>query len=160
MKYHKTNQKEIAKFFKKKKDSDDESEEKEEEQEKRTERKEHELPKSDVFAIVEPLSTVVGEIGKFILTPETFPIHPAIVAFGKRRTGKTFTLRWWLYNGFRDIPFGCVFTNTSINGFWQVKLFNVVQSCTEVEGRTHKRVFCCTRFLCGYCEQTIPRPSD
>ena len=161
MKYHKTTQKEVHKFFKKDKDKDEsDDDDKKNDQEKRTDRESHELPVGPMFQIFEPLDTVVGPIGKFILTEDTFPIHPAMAFFGKRRTGKTYTLRWWMYNCFRNIPFGVCFTNTRINGFWQVKLFNVVQSCTEVEGRTHKRVFCCTRFLCGYCEQTIPRPSD
>jgi hypothetical protein len=117
MKYHRTTQKDVSKFFKKNKDEDDESTD--DENEKRTEKTANELPKGDMFKIVEPIETVVGEIGKFILNEDTFPIHPAMAFFGKRRTGKTFTLRWWMYNCFRKIPFGVCFTNTSINGFWQ-----------------------------------------
>lgn len=117
MKYHKTTQKEVAKFFKK--DKEDDSSKEDDDLEKRTPREEHELPKGPMFQIVDPIPTIIGDIGKFILTPDTFPIHPACCLFGKRRTGKTFTLRWWMYNCFRDVPFGVVFTNTRINGFWQ-----------------------------------------
>lgn len=71
------------------------------------------------FAIVEPIDTIVGPIGKFIMEPENFPVHPSVILFGKRRTGKTFTLRDIMYHCFRDIPFGICMTGTSYNGFWQ-----------------------------------------
>lgn len=82
------------------------------------------------FAIVEPINvvlppspehseTITIPIGKFIMERSSFPVSPSMVLFGKRRTGKTFSLRWILYNCFRHISFGIVFTNTSINGFWQ-----------------------------------------
>lgn len=71
------------------------------------------------FEIVEPIDTVVGPIGKFIMEPQNFPMHPSVILFGKRRTGKTFTLRDIMYNCFRDIPFGICMSGTSYNGFWQ-----------------------------------------
>lgn len=71
------------------------------------------------FAIVDPIDTIVGPIGKFIMEPENFPMHPSVILFGKRRTGKTFTLRDIMYHCFRDIPFGICMTGTSYNGFWQ-----------------------------------------
>lgn len=71
------------------------------------------------FAIVDPIDTCLGPIGKFNLDEDVLPRHAAIGAFGKRRTGKTFWGRWLFYNSLRHIPFGVVFTNTTINGFWQ-----------------------------------------
>lgn len=124
--FHKTDQKTVNKFFNKKQENDDESDEEDGEQakekekkfDKRAPREEHELPKGPMFQIEEALHTVCGDIGKFIMIPDAFPIHPSCAFFGKRRTGKTYTLRWWMYNCFRHIPFGVVFTNTKINGFW------------------------------------------
>lgn len=71
------------------------------------------------FAVVEPIDTVVGPIGKFIMEPDNFPTNPSVILFGKRRTGKTFTLRDIMYHCFRDIPFGICMSGTSYNGFWQ-----------------------------------------
>lgn len=73
------------------------------------------------FAIVEPIVTGIGQIGKWNLDEDVLPLHPTIAAFGKRRTGKTFSGRWVFYKQIykRKIPFGVVFTDTSINGFWQ-----------------------------------------
>jgi hypothetical protein len=42
-----------------------------------------------------------------------------IGAFGKRREGKSFFLRWVLYHLRTKIPRIYVFTNTRLNGFWQ-----------------------------------------
>lgn len=72
-----------------------------------------------VYSLVEPIDTCVGPIGKFPMVPEGMPLHPAIVAFGKRRTGKTYTTRWMFFNCFKKIPFGIVITRTKVNGFWQ-----------------------------------------
>lgn len=121
MKYHKTCQKDVSKFMspaKKsiepaKKDSKDDTEE--EKQEDFSDPGEI----SPFFAVINPIPTCVGDIGEFQLIPGIFPVHAAVALFGKRRTGKSFTLRWWMYNCFRHIPFGVVFTNTKINGFWQ-----------------------------------------
>lgn len=71
------------------------------------------------FEIIEPIDTLVGPIGKFIMEPENFPLHPSVILYGKRRTGKTFTLRDIMYHCFRDIPFGICMSGTSYNGFWQ-----------------------------------------
>ena len=65
MKYHKTTQKEVAKFFKK--DKEDDSSKEDDDLEKRTPREEHELPKGPMFQIVDPIPTIIGDIGKFIL---------------------------------------------------------------------------------------------
>lgn len=80
-----------------------------------------------VFSLIDPIPTVVGPIGRFPAVPEAFPLHPAIVAFGKRRTGKTFTTRDIFYHCFQDIPFGIVLTRTKMNGFWQVSLIFLVE---------------------------------
>lgn len=71
------------------------------------------------FAIIDPIQTRLGPIGKWIPDLEHLPKSPSIVAFGKRRTGKSFSCRWILYNCFRHIPFGIVCSHTSFDGFWQ-----------------------------------------
>lgn len=71
------------------------------------------------FEIIDPIQTAAGSIGKWIPDIQHLPKSPSIVAFGKRRTGKSFSLRWIMYNCFRHIPFGCVFSHTSFDGFWQ-----------------------------------------
>lgn len=71
------------------------------------------------FAIINPIPSIVGPLGEFQCIPENFPLHPAIVGFGKRRTGKSYTFRDVLFKAFRDIPFGICMTGTSYNGFWQ-----------------------------------------
>jgi len=82
-------------------------------------KKQKDSPDSDPFAIVDPIDTCVGPIGRWIPDIEHLPKSPSIVFFGKRRTGKSFSGRWILYNCFRHIPFGCVFSHTSFDGFWQ-----------------------------------------
>ena len=61
------------------------------------------------FTVVDPIPSCVGPIGRFQATRDNFPLHPAVVLFGKRRTGKSYTLRDIMYHCFRDIPFGIVF---------------------------------------------------
>ena len=111
----KLTQKKVDKFFKKKKkDNEDESSVEEEDNDKEA------CSKSDaIFGIVNPINTCVGPIGEWQVCPESFPSDPSVILFGKRRTGKTFTLRWILYNCFRHYKFGVVFTRTGINNFWQ-----------------------------------------
>ena len=71
------------------------------------------------FAMVDPIQTPIGPIGQWILSPENLPLHPSILIYGKRRTGKSYTARWILFNCFRDYDFGIVCTGTYYNGFWQ-----------------------------------------
>lgn len=71
------------------------------------------------FAMVEPIQTVVGPVGKFLMQPENFPLHPSVIFYGKRRTGKSFTARDMLAKCFRHIPFGICCSGTAYNGFWQ-----------------------------------------
>jgi hypothetical protein len=62
-----------------------------------------------MFRPQNPIQTCIGPVGEFIASPEYFPNHPSMAVFGKRRTGKTFFLRWLMYHAFRDIPFGMIF---------------------------------------------------
>lgn len=57
-------------------------------------------------------------IRRFIPEEHT-PEYPAWICYGKRRTGKTFFIRWWLWHfrNYYDQIF--CFTETKINGFWQ-----------------------------------------
>lgn len=71
------------------------------------------------YELEEPIPTILGPIGKWQLTPDALPNFPAIGLFGKRRTGKSFSLRNICYNCFRDVPFGVVLSDTAQNGFWQ-----------------------------------------
>lgn len=71
------------------------------------------------FEIVDPIPTVIGDIGRFVPDIQHLPLHPSVIAFGKRRTGKTFTTRDLLFKCFRHIPFGVVFSGTAFSGFWQ-----------------------------------------
>jgi len=119
LKYGQTNQKQVDEFFKQKKKKDEGADA---EQECAPAETPTEVL-GPAFAIVEPIDTIVGPLGKFQIKEENFPWHCALGLFGKRRTGKTFSLRWLLYNAFRRCPFGVVFTNTKINGFWQVSIF-------------------------------------
>lgn len=41
------------------------------------------------------------------------------VLVGKRRSGKSYTLRWMLYHLRHRFPFGIVITGTKLNNFWQ-----------------------------------------
>lgn len=62
------------------------------------------------FALVNPIQTVVGPIGEWVLDIENLPMHPSILIYGKRRTGKSFSARWMLFKCFRDYEFGIVCT--------------------------------------------------
>ena len=77
--------------------------------------KEEEKPKeqkllNNFYSIENPISTCIGEIGEFDPKPEAFPNHPSVGLYGKRRTGKSYTLRCLLYNCFRHVPFGAFHT--------------------------------------------------
>ena len=45
--------------------------------------------------------------------------YPAVMMVGKRRTGKSFFLRWIMEYLKDDYPQGLIFTETRFNGFWQ-----------------------------------------
>lgn len=72
----------------------------------------------ETFAVIDPIDTIVGPIGRFTADIDHFPLHPAIAAFGKRRTGKSFTLRDWFFHAFQHIPFGICMTRTKQSGYW------------------------------------------
>lgn len=115
--YSATNKEKNAKFkekaFRKKEESSEEASS--EEIEMATDVTQLEGP----FAVVDPIDTCIGPIGRFQLVEESFPTHPSVVLFGKRRTGKSFSLRDMLFHCFRDVPFGVVLTRTRQSGFWQ-----------------------------------------
>lgn len=46
------------------------------------------------------------------------PEYPSWIIYGKRRTGKTFFMNWWLWFHKRDYDQVYVFSETLINGFW------------------------------------------
>lgn len=136
LQYGRTTKSEHSKFFKKGAPVDPKHAQKERAKEKTPEPKsgaedssseDFEAPQGEeiddggigLYIPVNPIDTVVGPIGEFLVIPELFPLHPSIAAFGKRRTGKSYSFRWWMYRCFRHIPFGCVFTDTSVNDFWQ-----------------------------------------
>ena len=71
-----------------------------------------------LYELIDPIDTCAGPIGRFPAVPEALPLHPAIVGFGKRRTGKTYTTRDIFFHCLRHLPFGIVITRTKVNGFW------------------------------------------
>lgn len=69
-----------------------------------------------------PLQTSFGPIELFEATEDNIPLHPTIMACGKRRTGKTTSLDNLMEKTMRHIPFGIVMTATKMNGFWQTRV--------------------------------------
>lgn len=69
-----------------------------------------------------PIDTSFGPIEEFEATEENIPLHPTIMACGKRRTGKTTSLDNLMEKTMRHIPFGIVMTSTKMNGFWQTRV--------------------------------------
>jgi hypothetical protein len=53
---------------------------------------------------------------------ENIPMHPSIVSFGKRRSGKSTSVDNFLFHCVQDIPYGIVITRTKSNGFWQTRV--------------------------------------
>jgi hypothetical protein len=51
--------------------------------------------------------------------PELIGNDATCVFFGKRRTGKSFMIRYLLYQKRKVFPYGLVFTKTKFNYFWQ-----------------------------------------
>lgn len=56
-------------------------------------------------------------IRRFIPEEHT-PEFPSWIIYGKRRTGKSFFMRWWFYHMRANYDQVFVFTETAINGFW------------------------------------------
>lgn len=48
--------------------------------------------------------------------------YPSWIAYGKRRTGKTFFMNWWLWHHRNDYDQIYVFSETLINGFWHKRV--------------------------------------
>jgi hypothetical protein len=51
--------------------------------------------------------------------PEMIPDDATCVLFGKRRTGKSFMMRYILWHKRKVYPYGLVFSKTKFNFFWQ-----------------------------------------
>lgn len=68
------------------------------------------------------LQTCCGPIDYFEATEENIPNHPAILAAGKRRTGKSTSLDNLMFQTMQHIPFGMVMSDTTTNGFWQQRV--------------------------------------
>lgn len=59
------------------------------------------------------------EISQWLPWPENIPLHPSIGAFGKRRTGKSTTIKNVAFWAFKTIPFGIILSNTAFAGAWE-----------------------------------------
>jgi hypothetical protein len=119
-KFHATTKSDVEAFMQGKKRKKTRSEEQQQDLlKKNPDRDAQKTAYEGAFEIIDPIETCVGPIGKWIPKLENLPHAPSIAAFGKRRTGKSFTFRWIMYNCFRHIPFGVVFSHTSFNGYWQ-----------------------------------------
>lgn len=69
-----------------------------------------------------PVNTIVGPVFEYIADPENVPLHPSIVSFGKRRSGKSTSMDNWFFHCIQDVPFGLCITRTKGNGFWQTRI--------------------------------------
>ena len=65
------------------------------------------------------LQTCVGPLTEYQVIPENIPKHAAVLAAGKRRTGKSTSFDNMMEKVMAHIPFGIVMTETKLNGFWQ-----------------------------------------
>lgn len=77
------------------------------------------------LTVAESKATWSAKLGRFAELPQWEPSmirsidFPTILLVGKRRTGKSFWARWFLYY-MRDMyPYGIIVTETKFNGFWQ-----------------------------------------
>ena len=68
------------------------------------------------------IHTHLGPVYEFEATEENIPMHPSILAAGKRRTGKSTSLDNLMEKTMQHIPFGIVMTETKMNGFWQTRV--------------------------------------
>lgn len=59
------------------------------------------------------------KLSQWLPWPENIPLHPSIGAFGKRRTGKTTTIKNLASWAFQNIPFGVILSNTAFAGGWE-----------------------------------------
>jgi len=87
------------------------------------------IPVEEQFPYEETYENPVEVVQKPRLSPDKPIVTPfqlcdlgldyTIGFFGKRREGKSFTMRWLMYHMRTEFPRVYVFTNTSFNGFWQ-----------------------------------------
>ncbi len=59
------------------------------------------------------------DISQWLPWDENIPSHPSIGCFGKRRTGKSTTIKNFAYWTLQHVPFGIVLSNTSFAGAWE-----------------------------------------
>lgn len=67
----------------------------------------------------EVVQTVVGPIHEWLPVEPNVPAAPTMAFFGKRRTGKSTTIKNVAYHLMQHIPFGIVMSNTSFTGDWE-----------------------------------------
>ena len=65
------------------------------------------------------LGNSIDYINPRVFDPSMIKDEATVVFFAKRRTGKSFALRWILEAKKASYPFLLVFTNTKMNNFWQ-----------------------------------------
>lgn len=68
------------------------------------------------------LQTCMGPLEHYVATEENTPHCPAILAAGKRRTGKSTSLDNLMCRVMTNIPFGIVMSDTAVSGFWQKRV--------------------------------------
>lgn len=59
-----------------------------------------------------------ADFHQWLPKPENIPLHPSIVAFGKRRTGKSTTIKNVAFWAMQDLDFGIILSNTAFAGAW------------------------------------------
>lgn len=77
---------------------------------------------SKVKGVGKTIQTVIGPMFEYEATIENVPLHPSIVSFGKRRSGKSTSMDNWMMHCLKHLPFGIVMTRTKMNGFWQQRV--------------------------------------
>lgn len=71
------------------------------------------------FVVGATIPTSFGPIYEWLPVEENVPKHASVIAFGKRRTGKSTTFINLAEKLLRDFPFGIVMSSTAYSGFWQ-----------------------------------------
>ena len=66
----------------------------------------------------EPINTTMGPVFGWLPVEENVPHAPTMAFFGKRRTGKSTTIKNIAFHLMQHIPFGIVMSNTSFTGDW------------------------------------------
>jgi len=74
--------------------------------------------KPEAITVGACIPSCVGPIFEWCPVPENLPHAPTIAFFGKRRTGKSTTIKNMCFHLFQHVPFGLVMSNTSFTGDW------------------------------------------